>query len=117
MKVKIVKIGNSKGIRIPKVLLRQTGIDDEVNLEVKDDQISLYLYDAEYLGERYRSTFIYLDLKGNLIKKEVKPESFYEKYKDMEVGARGEHKGKEYLLIENEEKEVWELHISKNSEQ
>jgi len=41
MKVKIVKIGNSKGIRIPKVLLRQTGIDDEVNLEVKDDQIIL----------------------------------------------------------------------------
>jgi len=41
MKVKIVKIGNSKGIRIPKVLLRQTGIDDEVNLEVEDDQIIL----------------------------------------------------------------------------
>jgi antitoxin MazE len=41
MKVKIVKIGNSRGIRIPKVLLRQTGIDDEVNLEVKDDQIIL----------------------------------------------------------------------------
>jgi antitoxin MazE len=41
MRVKIVKIGNSKGIRIPKVLLRQTGIDDEVNLEVKDDKIIL----------------------------------------------------------------------------
>ena len=41
MKVKIVKIGNSKGIRIPKVLLRQTGIDDEVNLEVEDSQIIL----------------------------------------------------------------------------
>ncbi len=41
MKVKIVKIGNSKGIRIPKVLLHQTGIDDEVNLEVEDDRIIL----------------------------------------------------------------------------
>lgn len=41
MKVKIVKIGNSKGIRIPKVLLRQTGIGDEVNLQVKDNQIIL----------------------------------------------------------------------------
>ena len=41
MKVKIVKIGNSRGIRIPKVLLRQTGIDDEVNLEVEDNQIIL----------------------------------------------------------------------------
>jgi len=41
MKVKIVKIGNSRGIRIPKVLLRQTGIDDEVNLEVVDNQVIL----------------------------------------------------------------------------
>ena len=41
MKVKIVKIGNSKGIRIPKVYLRETGIDEEVNLEVKDNQIIL----------------------------------------------------------------------------
>ena len=41
MKVKVVKIGNSKGIRIPKVLLRQTGIDEEVNLEVKENQIIL----------------------------------------------------------------------------
>ena len=41
MKVKIVKIGNSRGIRIPKVLLRQTGIDEEVNLEVEDNQIIL----------------------------------------------------------------------------
>jgi len=41
MKVKIIKIGNSKGIRIPKVLLRQTGIDEEVNLEVIDNQIVL----------------------------------------------------------------------------
>jgi len=39
MKIKIVKIGNSKGIRIPKVLLRQTGIDEEVSLEVKNNQI------------------------------------------------------------------------------
>ena len=41
MIVKIVKIGNSRGIRIPKVLLKQTGIDDEVNLEVDDNQIIL----------------------------------------------------------------------------
>lgn len=41
MKIKIITIGNSKGIRIPKVLLRQTGIDEEVNLEVKNNQIIL----------------------------------------------------------------------------
>ena len=41
MKIKIVQIGNSRGIRIPKVLLLQTGIDEEVNLEVKNNQIIL----------------------------------------------------------------------------
>ncbi len=39
MKIKVVQIGNSKGIRIPKVILRQTGIHEEVNLEVKENQI------------------------------------------------------------------------------
>ena len=41
MRIKIVKIGNSKGIRIPKVFLRQTGIDEEVNIQVKRNQIIL----------------------------------------------------------------------------
>ena len=41
MRVKIIKIGNSQGIRIPKVLLRQTGIQDEVDLEVEDNQITI----------------------------------------------------------------------------
>ena len=41
MKVKIVKIGNSRGIRIPKIYLHQTGIDDEVDLKVKNNQIIL----------------------------------------------------------------------------
>jgi antitoxin MazE len=41
MKIKVVKIGNSRGVRIPKILLRQTGIDEEVNLEVKNNQIIL----------------------------------------------------------------------------
>jgi len=39
MKTRIVQIGNSQGIRIPKVLLEQSGLLDEVELEVKDRQI------------------------------------------------------------------------------
>jgi len=38
-KARIVKIGNSQGIRIPKLLLDQTDIGEEVELEVKDGQI------------------------------------------------------------------------------
>ena len=34
MKTKIIKIGNSQGIRIPKVILDQTGLHDEVEIQV-----------------------------------------------------------------------------------
>lgn len=39
MRARIVKIGNSKGIRIPKPMLEQSGIRDEVELEVEDGRI------------------------------------------------------------------------------
>ena len=39
MRARVVKIGNSQGIRIPKPLLEQTGIMDDVELEVKNNQI------------------------------------------------------------------------------
>ena len=39
MKAKIVKIGNSRGIRIPRLFLEQTGLGDEVEIVVVDDQI------------------------------------------------------------------------------
>jgi antitoxin MazE len=39
MRARVVKIGNSQGIRIPKTLLDQTGISDDVELEVKQNQI------------------------------------------------------------------------------
>ena len=39
MKASIVRIGDSKGIRIPKVVLEQTHLSGEVELEVRDRQI------------------------------------------------------------------------------
>ncbi|HZF39817.1 MAG TPA: AbrB/MazE/SpoVT family DNA-binding domain-containing protein, partial [Blastocatellia bacterium] len=39
MRAKIIKIGNSQGIRIPKLFLEQTNLGDEVELEAQDDQI------------------------------------------------------------------------------
>lgn len=39
MKAKIVRIGNSKGIRLPKPLLEQVGLVDEVDLEVRDGEL------------------------------------------------------------------------------
>ena len=39
MKAHIVRIGNSQGIRIPKVVLEQTHLSGEVELQVGDRQI------------------------------------------------------------------------------
>jgi antitoxin MazE len=39
MRARVVKIGNSQGIRIPKPLLEQTGIIGDVELEVDQNQI------------------------------------------------------------------------------
>ena len=39
MKTQIVTIGNSQGIRIPKILLEQSSVAGEVELEVCDDGI------------------------------------------------------------------------------
>lgn len=36
MKTKLVRIGNSRGIRIPKPLLEEAGLDDEVTLTVTE---------------------------------------------------------------------------------
>ena len=39
IKTRIVKIGNSQGIRIPKLLLDQTNLGEEVKLELQDNCI------------------------------------------------------------------------------
>jgi len=39
MKTKIVKIGNSQGIRIPKPLIAQTGIQGEVDISVEENRL------------------------------------------------------------------------------
>ena len=39
MKTRIVRIGNSQGIRIPKPLLEQTGLCGEVEISAQDDSL------------------------------------------------------------------------------
>lgn len=41
MRVSVIQIGNSKGIRIPQSILKQCEIEDEVDLEVQDKNIVL----------------------------------------------------------------------------
>jgi len=39
MRARVIKIGNSKGLRIPKPILEQTGIRDDVEIELEKDKI------------------------------------------------------------------------------
>lgn len=39
MKARLVRIGNSRGIRLPKPLIVQAGLTDEVELHVRDGAI------------------------------------------------------------------------------
>lgn len=39
MRARIIKIGNSQGVRIPKLFLEQTGLAEEVEIEAVDKQI------------------------------------------------------------------------------
>ncbi|MEL7349992.1 MAG: AbrB/MazE/SpoVT family DNA-binding domain-containing protein [Cyanobacteria bacterium P01_A01_bin.116] len=41
IKTRIVKIGNSQGVRIPKLLLEQSGIHEEVEIEVEGDCLTI----------------------------------------------------------------------------
>jgi len=52
MKAKIVRIGNSKGIRLPKPLLEQVGLVDEVDLEVRNGELIISPSDPVRAGWR-----------------------------------------------------------------
>jgi len=41
IRTRIIRIGNSQGIRIPKILLEQSGIHKEVEIEVQGDHITV----------------------------------------------------------------------------
>lgn len=42
VKTRIIRIGNSQGVRIPKPLLEQSGITGDVELEVEDNKIIIH---------------------------------------------------------------------------
>lgn len=50
MKTKLVRIGNSRGVRIPKPLLQQAGLEDEVHLRVIEGGIVIEAEKAPRTG-------------------------------------------------------------------
>jgi antitoxin MazE len=56
MRTNIIRIGNSQGVRIPKILLEQSRLGSEVELEVEDGMILIRSasHPREGWGEKYR---------------------------------------------------------------
>lgn len=50
IKTRIVKIGNSQGLRIPKTLLEQSGINSEVEIEVHGNHLIIRPVEQVRLG-------------------------------------------------------------------
>ncbi|MDA0671137.1 MAG: AbrB/MazE/SpoVT family DNA-binding domain-containing protein [Bacteroidetes bacterium] len=41
MKTKVIRIGNSQGVRIPKVFIDESGIAEEIEMTLRDNEIVL----------------------------------------------------------------------------
>jgi len=55
MKTKLIQIGNSKGIRIPKPLIEQSGLSDEIEMILRDQEI--VLRSPQKVREGWEDTF------------------------------------------------------------
>ena len=63
IKTRIVKVGNSQGIRIPKTLLEQSGIKTEVIIEVQGD--ALIIRNAQSPRENWDLAFQAMAAQGD----------------------------------------------------
>ena len=63
MRARVIKIGNSQGLRIPKPILEQTGIMDDVEIEVEKNQI--IIRPIKNVREGWDSAFKIMGEKGD----------------------------------------------------
>ncbi len=50
MKTKIIRIGNSQGVRIPKPLIEESGLTEEIEMILRDNEIVLRSAEATRKG-------------------------------------------------------------------
>ncbi|MCH2449987.1 MAG: AbrB/MazE/SpoVT family DNA-binding domain-containing protein [Gracilimonas sp.] len=55
MKTKIIRIGNSQGVRIPKPLIEESGITEEIEMILRDNEI--VLRSAETIRKNWEESF------------------------------------------------------------
>lgn len=79
MKTNIVRIGNSKGIRLPKAILEQCHLENTVELEVEGDHLLVRPVRAPRSG--WDQAFAEMARKGDdaLLDKDVAPPTEWEK--------------------------------------
>ena len=41
MKINLIRIGNSRGVRLPKAVIEQCGLEDRIELEIEDGAVVL----------------------------------------------------------------------------
>jgi antitoxin MazE len=56
MRTNIIRIGNSQGIRIPKIIIEQSHLGNEVDLEVEDEKI--IIRSASHPRESWENKFM-----------------------------------------------------------
>lgn len=62
MEIPIIKIGNSKGIRLPKTILKKYGFNDKVDLVMEED--GLILRPIKKAREGWEESFKHIAEKG-----------------------------------------------------
>ena len=63
MKARLIRIGNSQGVRIPKPLLQQTGLRDEVEIEVQNE--GLFIRAVGHPRAGWDEAFALMALEGD----------------------------------------------------
>lgn len=78
MKTNLVRVGNSRGIRIPKVFLEQCHLQDEVEVEVRDNHLEIR--PATKLRRGWEEVFRLMHEQGDdsLLDKESLPSTQWE---------------------------------------
>ncbi|HKI44369.1 MAG TPA: AbrB/MazE/SpoVT family DNA-binding domain-containing protein [Balneolales bacterium] len=63
MKTKLIRIGNSQGVRIPKPLIKESGLSEEIEMILRDNEI--VLRSAERTRKNWDQSFKEMAKKGD----------------------------------------------------
>jgi antitoxin MazE len=71
MKTKLIRIGNSQGVRIPKPIIEEIGLSEEIEMILKDNQIILRSSEQTRKGWEQSFEKMARDNDDNLLDKET----------------------------------------------